>query len=233
MQTTVTTEQEARAPAGSATRPAARVGWSSPRWWLQQQLPRLVLSPTVLITLVFVYGFILWTLYLSFTRSRGIPSHELVGWLNYQRVWNHPRWSVALHNLAVFGILYIALCLVLGLLIAILLDQRIRQEGVLRAIYLYPMALSFIIPQLRPVFLSAVVILAHLAIKSYELVVALTGGGPGYATEMPSTFMYAHTFTRSQLGWGAASATMMLLTVAAIMVPYLYSEVRTVRSRRQ
>ena len=90
MQTTVTTEQEARAPAGSATRPAARVGWSSPRGWLQQQLPRLVLSPTVLITFVFVYGFILWTVYLSFTRSRGIPSHELVGGLNYERVWNHP-----------------------------------------------------------------------------------------------------------------------------------------------
>src|SRR5438105_14989023 len=142
MQTTVTTEQEARAPAGSATGPAAHVGWSSPRGWLQQQLTRLVLSPTVLITFVFVYGFILWTLYLSFTRSRGIPSHELVGWLNYQRVWNHPRWSVALHNLAVFGILYIALCLVLGLLIAILLDQRIRQDAALRAIYLYPTALS-------------------------------------------------------------------------------------------
>ncbi len=145
MQTTVTTEQEVRAPAGSATRQAARGGWWSPRGWLQQQLPRLVLSPTVLITLVFVYGFILWTLYLSFTRSRGIPSHEFVGWLNYQRVWNHPRWSVALHNLAVFGILYIGLCLALGVLIAILLDQRIRQEGALRAIYLYPMALSFIV----------------------------------------------------------------------------------------
>src|SRR5882672_12249016 len=145
MQTTVTTEQEVRAPAAGSTRPPVRGGWSSPRGWLQQQLPRLVLSPTVLITLIFVYGFILWTLYLSFTRSRGIPSHELVGWLNYQRVWNHPRWSVALHNLAVFGILYIALCLALGVLIAILLDQRIRQEGALRAIYLYPMALSFIV----------------------------------------------------------------------------------------
>src|SRR2546422_8899767 len=129
MQTPVRPERWARSAAGSVTQPAARVGWSSPRGWLQQQLPRLVLSPTVVITLVFVYGFILWTLYLSFTRSRGIPSHELVGWLNYQRVWNHPRWSVALHNLAVFGILYIALCLVLGLFIAILLDQRIRQEG--------------------------------------------------------------------------------------------------------
>jgi len=216
-------------------------------------------------------------------------------------------------------VLYVAICLFLGLLLAILLDQRIRQEGTLRAIFLYPMALSFIvtgtawkwmlnpglgieklvrewgwtgfkfdwivnedmaiytvviaavwqasgfvmamflaglrgidqdiikaasidgatlpriywriiIPQLRPVFLSSVVILAHLAIKSYDLVVALTGGGPGYATDLPSLFMYAHTFTRNQLGMGAASAVMMLLTVAAIMVPYLYSEVRHARA---
>src|SRR2546429_5130267 len=285
MQTPVMTEQKARSPASSCDQTAADVCLSSPRAWLQQQLPRLVLSPTVLITFVFVYGFILWTLYLSFTRSRGIPSHELVGWLNYQRVWNHPRWSVALHNLAVFGILYIALCLILGLLIAILLDQRIRQEGVLRAIYLYPMALSFIvtgtawkwmlnpglgleklfkdwgfanfkfdwiidermaiytvviagvwqasgvvmamflaglrgvdqdlikaasidgaslpriyrriiIPQLRPVFLSAVVILAHLAIKNYQLGGAPTRRRPGLAAEMPLTFLYAHTLSR-------------------------------------
>jgi glucose/mannose transport system permease protein len=80
------------------------------------------------------------------------------------------------------------------------------------------------------VFLSSLVILAHLAIKSYDLVVALTGGGPGYATDLPSTFMYAHTFTRNQLGMGAASAVMMLLTVAAIMVPFLYSEVRHARA---
>src|SRR2546426_2716357 len=93
MKKPVRPERGPGAPAGSVTQPAARVGWSSPRGWLQQQLPRLVLSPTVVITLVFVYGFILWTLYLSFTRSRGIPSHELVGWLNYQRVWNHPTSS--------------------------------------------------------------------------------------------------------------------------------------------
>jgi glucose/mannose transport system permease protein len=80
------------------------------------------------------------------------------------------------------------------------------------------------------VFLSSLVILAHLAIKSYDLVVALTGGGPGYATDLPSTFMYTHTFTREQLGMGAASAVMMLLTVAAIMVPFLYSEVRHSRA---
>ena len=287
----------------------------SARARFQELLPKLVLAPSVVITLVFVYGFIIWTTYLSFTKSRGYPVHELVGFLNYTRVWAQPRWTVALHNLAIFGILYIAICLFLGLLLAILLDQRIRQEGTLRAIFLYPMALSFIvtgtawkwmlnpglgieklvhdwgwtnfkfdwivnedmaiytvviagvwqasgfvmamflaglrgidqdiikaasidgatlpkiywriiIPQLRPVFVSALAILAHLAIKSYDLVVALTGGGPGYASDLPSLFMYANTFTRNQLGMGAASAVMMLLTVAAIMVPYLYSEVR-------
>ncbi len=89
-----------------------------------------------------------------------------------------------------------------------------------------------IIPQLRPIFLSAAwSSSSHLAIKSYDLVVALTGGGPGYATDLPSTFMYAHTFTRNQLGMGAASAVMMLLTVAAIMVPFLYSEMRAGRAQ--
>jgi glucose/mannose transport system permease protein len=303
----------------SSTGPAPAT-WSAADRWLQRSLPKLVLSPTLVVSLVFVYGFILWTAYLSFTPSKGYPIHELVGFLQYVRVWNHPRWQVAIHNLAIFGMLYIVLCMALGLLLAILLDQRIRQEGTLRAIYLYPLALSFIvtgtawkwmlnpglgieklvqgwgfqnfkfdwivseemaiycvvmagvwqatgfvmamflaglrgidqdlikaasldgaslpkiywrivIPQLRPVFMGALIILAHLAIKSYELVVALTGGGPGYATELPSTFMYAHTFTRNQLGMGAASAVMMLLTIVAIMVPYLYSEMRAAGKR--
>jgi glucose/mannose transport system permease protein len=83
-----------------------------------------------------------------------------------------------------------------------------------------------IIPIMRPVFLTAFVILSHLAIKSFDLVVALTGGGPGYSTELPATFMYSSTFSRNQVGVGAASAVIMLMTVAAIMVPYLYSEIR-------
>lgn len=287
---------------------------------LETRLPKLMLMPTVMITLVFVYGFIGWTTILSFTRSKTIPRFDWAGWLEYGRVLAHARWHVAVHNLMVFGSLYVVLCMALGLLLAILLDQRIRKEGTIRAIFLYPMALSFIvtgtawkwilnpglgleklahdwgwssfhfdwiindemaiytvviagvwqasgfimamflaglrgidqdvikaaaidgaslpriywriiIPQLRPVFVSALVILIHLAIKSYELVVALTGGGPGYATELPSTFMYAHTFTREELGMGAASAVMMLATVAAIMVPYLYSEVRGRRAQ--
>jgi glucose/mannose transport system permease protein len=83
---------------------------------------------------------------------------------------------------------------------------------------------------MRPVFLTSFVILAHLAIKSYDLIVALTDGGPGTATWLPAVFMYKMTFTRNEVALGAASAVMMLLTVAAIMVPYLYSELR--QSRR-
>ena len=83
-----------------------------------------------------------------------------------------------------------------------------------------------IIPLMRPVFLSAFVILSHLAIKSYDLIVALTDGGPGTSTWLPAIFMYKMTFTRNEVALGAASAVMMLMTVAAIMVPYLYSELR-------
>ena len=83
-----------------------------------------------------------------------------------------------------------------------------------------------VIPQLRPAFLSAFVVLAHMAIKSYDLVIALTGGGPGRATELPATFMYSYTFTRNQMGVGAASAVIMLMMIASIIIPYLYAELR-------
>jgi glucose/mannose transport system permease protein len=282
---------------------------------IEQMLPKLVLSPTLITTLIFVYGFIVWTTVLSLTRSRAFANLHWGGFMQYLRVWAHPRWHVAVTNLGIYASLYVALCMAIGLVLAILLDQRIRLEGGLRAIFLYPMAISFIvtgtawkwilnpglgltklfhdwgwtrfqfnwiiddhmaiycvviaavwqasgfvmamflaglrgidqdmvkaasidgarmtsiyrriiIPQLRPAFVSAFVILVHLAVKSYELVVALTGAGPGYSTELPSTFMYSFTFTRNELGMGAASAVMMLCTVAAIMVPYLYSELK-------
>jgi glucose/mannose transport system permease protein len=282
---------------------------------LRAFLPRLVLAPSFALVLFFVYGFILWTIYLSFTRSRMMPLYDLVGFDSYVRLFSQPNWYKALENLAIFGSLYIGISIALGLSIAILIDQRIRGEGVFRSIYLYPMALSFIvtgtawkwflnpglgldktmhawgwesfkfdwlinsdmaiytiviagvwqtsgfvmamflaglrgidgeilkaaqidgassfaiyrrivIPMLRPVFLSAVIVLTHLTIKSYDLVIALTGGGPGNATELPSTFMYSYTFTRNQMSVGAASAVIMLMTIAAIIVPYLYSELK-------
>ena len=85
---------------------------------------------------------------------------------------------------------------------------------------------SIIVPSLRPVFFSALIILSHIAIKSFDLVMALTGGGPGFSSDMPATFMYTFAFNRNQIGLGAASAMMMLMTVVAIIVPLMYSETR-------
>ncbi|MES0862875.1 sugar ABC transporter permease [Ruegeria sp. SCPT10] len=285
---------------------------------LQNWIPKLVLSPSLAMMMVFVYGFILFSVYLSFTDSRILPSFGWVGWENYDKLWRLSHWETSLINMGIFAGLYIVICTCIGLGLAIFLDQKIRGEGLLRPIYLYPMALSFIvtgtawkwfldpgiglenvmhtwgwtsfefdwiknrdyaiytvvlaavwqtsgfvmamflaglrgidneilraaqmdgasnwnlyrriiIPQLRPAFLSAFVILSHLAIKTFDLVIALTGGGPGRATELPATFMYSYTFTRNQMGIGAASATIMLMTIAAIMIPYLYAELREKR----
>ncbi len=284
--------------------------------YLQLLLPKIVLAPSFFLILVFVYGFIIYTGYLSLTDSRMLPTYEYMGWGNYTKLFGLTHWKIAVNNLAIFGILYILICTVLGLFLAILLDQKIRAEGLLRPIFLYPMALSFIvtgtawkwfldpgiglehimhqwgwesfefdwiknrtfaiytvviaavwqssgfvmamflaglrgidgeimkaaqidgasgfrmyrriiIPLLRPAFLSAFVILAHLSIKAYDLVIALTNGGPGRATEVPATFMYSYTFSRNQMGVGATSAIIMLLMIFSIIIPYLYSELKT------
>ena len=78
-------------------------------------------------------------------------------------------------------------------------------------------------------FFSTLMVMSHIAIKSFDLVMALTNGGPGFATDLPATFMYTMAFTRGQIGQGAAAATVMLMLVAAIVVPYLYSELRSKR----
>ncbi|RUY35623.1 sugar ABC transporter permease, partial [Mesorhizobium sp. M7A.F.Ca.CA.001.13.2.1] len=125
---------------------------ASVRSRLQDALPKIVLAPSFAITIVFVYGFILWTIYLSFTNSKTFPSYVLTGSRAYQRLWGWTfdtdppsSWYTSITNMGIFGFLYIAICLALGLFLAILLDQKIRGEGVLRPIYLYPMALSFIV----------------------------------------------------------------------------------------
>src|SRR5215470_15138574 len=119
---------------------------------LRDLVPRLVLAPSFALMLVFVYGFNLWTLLLSFTNSKAFTNFNLVGLANYQKLWTWTfqtdppsNWYTALVNMGLFGGLYVAFCLVLGLTLAILLDQKIRGEGILRPIYLYPLALSFIV----------------------------------------------------------------------------------------
>lgn len=286
------------------------------RFRLETALPKLVVTPAFVLGFAFIYGFMLWNGVLSVTASRMLPNYEeFVGLEQYSRLFEMDRWWVALRNLGIFSVLYVGGSALLGLGLAILLDQKVRAEGVLRTIYLYPMALSFIVtgtawkwmlnpslgleklmhdlgwesfqfdwlvqsdlaiycvviagvwqsagfamalflaglrgiddsiikaaqidgaslpriywriilPILRPVVFSTVLVLSHLSIKSFDLVMALTAGGPGFSTDVPATFMYVMSFTRGQIGLGAASATMMLATVAALVVPYLYSELR-------
>lgn len=275
----------------------------------------MVLSPSILLVGACVYGFIAFTIFLSFTSSTILPVMELSEKSNYARLLNLSTFNLAARNLGIFSLLYIGICLLLGMVLAIFIDQKIRAENIFRSIFLYPMALSFIvtgtawkwlldpsiglertvrligwenftfnwikdgemamytvviaavwqstgfvmalflaglrgidgevlnaarvdgakswriywrivIPQLGPSFISSFVILAHMAIKSYDLVIALTGGGPGRDTWLPSVFMYQYTFTRNEMAVGAASAVVMLVAVAIVVVPYIRSEMR-------
>ena len=115
--------------------------------WLQTNLPKLVLAPSFAAVLVCVYGFILFTLVLSFTNAKLLPTDftNFIGFSNYVALFEHRNWQISLKNLAIFAPMYIILCTLIGLGLAILLDQKIRIEGMLRPIYLYPMALSFIV----------------------------------------------------------------------------------------
>jgi len=118
---------------------------ASPLDVLQRWLPKLVLAPSMVIVLVGFYGYIGWTFLLSFTNSRFMPSYNFVGLQQYARLWDNDRWWVASQNLLVFGGLFIAISLIIGVFLAVLLDQRIRREGFIRTIFLYPMALSMIV----------------------------------------------------------------------------------------
>jgi glucose/mannose transport system permease protein len=282
-------------------------------------LPKLLLSPSAILVLVCVYGYIMFTVYLSFTSSTMMPSYGWSGSANYSRLIGLENWAVSLSNLWVFASLYIGFAMAIGLALAILIDQKVRAESAFRSIFLYPMALSFIvtgtawkwlldpgvglehtvqglgwsnfafgwikdsemaiycvviaavwqtagfvmamflaglrgvdseqinaarldgaktwqiylhiiIPQLGPVFLSSFVILAHMAIKSYDLVIALTNGGPGRSTWLPSVFMYQYTFTRNEMAIGAASSVLMLVAIGIVVLPYLYREMRKVKN---
>ena len=283
--------------------------------FLEDHLPKIMLAPSFVAVLVFVYGFIAWTAWVSLTKSRLLPKYEIEGFLQYDRLFASLRWDTAFSNLFLFGALFIGISMVLGLVLASFLDQNIRTEGAIRTIYLYPMALSMIvtgtawkwilnpglgleamvrgwgfenfafdwlvnpdmaiytvviaaiwqssgfvmalflaglrsvdgeiikaaqidgipswriysaiiIPAMAPIFLSAFIVLAHLAIKSFDLVIALTGGGPGFATDLPATYMFAMAFSRGDIGQAASSAMVMMMVVFAIVVPYLYSELR-------
>jgi len=106
----------------------------------------LLLSPAVIATGIFVYGFIGWTAYASLSKwDKLLPDFTLVGLRNYQRLFANQRFQIDLRNTVVFTVLFLIACLIIGFLLALLLDQHIRGEGIFRGIYLFPMSISFIV----------------------------------------------------------------------------------------
>lgn len=271
--------------------------------------PFAVLLPSLTASFVYVFVFTAWTLYISLSDSSLLPTYGFVGLDNYVALWASKRWNVAYTNLFLFSGFYVAGSIAIGLLLAILIDQRIRAEAAWRTIFLYPLAVSFIVtgtvwswlyspnagieflvrkmgfedfrfaltasrdyaiysivltgiwqssgfamalflaglrsvdqdlikaaqidgaspfriyrkvvlPSIGPIFIAVAVVMLQFAIKTFDLVLALTRGGPGISTTFPALYVYDLMFQRGQIGQGAAAAIMMLLALAVVLVPY-------------
>ena len=291
------------------SQPSAGGGGGGWRARLGGWVPQLVLAPSLFCSFVYIFVFSAWTFYISLSNSSLLPSYDFVGFEHYVSLWQNRRWNVAYTNLFLFSTLYVIGSMAVGLFLAILIDQRVRGESVWRTIYLYPLAISFVVtgtvwnwlfnptsgietfvqgfgfenftfgwitdrnlaiytvvitgiwhasgfamalllaglrsveqdlikaaqidgasltriyfrivlPSIRPIFLAVLVILLQFAIKTFDLVVALTGGGPGIATTMPAIVVYDFMFQRGQIAEGAAAAIMILLALTVVVLPY-------------
>ncbi len=296
----------------------------------EQWLAFLLVLPSFLAVAIFVYGFIGWTGAVSFTEwNTLVPNWSWAGLKNYLYLFNDLRFQADLRNTLVFTVFFILLSAGLGLLLAVLLDRRIRAEGWFRNIFIFPMALSFIVtgvvwqwifnpstginlllkewglerlpqwyvdtrvipgvewgqisfgiplaliavviaavwqlsgfamamylaglraipeeireaarvdganewqvfrkvilPQLRPITLSVIIILGHISLKIFDLIYAMTGPGAMFVTDMPGVYMFETTFRGNHYAQGAAIAVIMLILVCALIIPYLWSNLR-------
>ena len=284
-----------------------------PRQLFRNMTAKIAAIPMILTAMCVFVGGTVWTIVYSFTSSKLLPRAKFVGLDQYERLWSTSRWTVSLENLFIYGLCSLVFSLVIGFLLAALLDQKIRFENTFRSILLYPFALSFIvtglvwqwilnpefgvqsvirgagwisftfdplynsdiviygvliaglwqgsglimvlmlaglrgidqdiwkasrvdgipmwktylliiIPMMRPVFITTLVIIASGIVKVYDLVVAQTGGGPGISSEVPAKYVYDYMFQGQNLGQGFAASTMMLLAVLVVVVPWAYLE---------
>ena len=286
---------------------------------LARLTPFAVLMPMT-VTAVFAYlGTLLWSLKISLSDSRTIPSDSFVGLAQYVRLFENERWILSLHNLALYGALFIVASMVIGFLLAVLIDQNVSGEGVLRTVFLYPYAMSFVatglvwqwmlnpgsgiqqavrllgfpdfqfdwiidhdmvmytiviatvwqaaglvmalllaglrgiddeiwmaarldgipawrvyvsivLPMLAPHVATVLLLLATAVVKLFDAVVAMTQGGPGTASEVPTKFIMDHLFGRANIALASAGAIMLLVPVIALLAPYSYARGRKGRS---
>ena len=282
-------------------------------------MPWVALWPMTLTVLVAYLGSTLWSLRVSMTSSRTFPTDDFVGWAQYERLFNNERWLSALQNLAVYGVLFIAASMAIGTLLAIFLDRKVRGEGVLRTVFLYPYAMSFVatglvwqwllnpesglqaavrtagwdsftfdwivnqdkviytivmatvwqasglvmalmlaalrgvdediwraarvegiptwrvylhivLPMLTPMVATVFVLLFTAGVKVFDAVVAMTQGGPGYASDVPARFIMDHLFGRANIALASAGSMVLLATVLALVATL--AAARAVRRRK-
>ena len=313
--------------------PTSLVAWFAPYENQQSKFGSLVM---ILIALFVFVGGTLWVVLFSFTSMRVLPLFTPADWVekfngvaNYTRLFTTSRWmdcpaitkigtpewqlqcSGSFPNVITYAIFFITIVMALGFLIAVLMDQKIRAEGVFRTIFLYPFALSFIVtghvwawifspeyglqkavrawgwesfsfgwiadqkmvmyaiviagvwqgtgfvmalmlaglrgideeiwkaakidgiptwrtylqivlPMMKPVLVTTFVFVASGAIRIYDLVLAITDGGPGVSSDVPSRYIYQN-FT-ANLGQSLAASTVMLLSMAVILIPWIRLE---------
>ena len=278
-----------------------------PRWRRRIPLPAIVGTiPMILVAVgVFVIGIgfsVLW----SFTSSKLFPAYDFVGLAQYQRNWKDDRWLISVNNIWFFGLMSIACNMAFGYVLAVFMDQRIRQEDLFRSIFLYPFAMSLIVtglvwqwaldpnlglqsalrnfgwssftfaplvnaetalyglvvagiwqgsgvtmaillaglrgidseiwkaarvdgiptwkthlfivaPMMRGTLATAFVLQCVSVVRVYDLIIAMTGGGPGIATTMPAVYVIQLITVRQNVGQGMAAATMMLLPILVVL----------------
>lgn len=106
----------------------------------------LLVSPSILAILIFVYVFIGWSVRVSLSKWKGLnPDYSFVGLENYKQLFSDPRFHVDIRNTVIFTLVFVIGCIVLGLLMAIMLDQGLKGEAFFRSLFLFPMAISFIV----------------------------------------------------------------------------------------
>jgi glucose/mannose transport system permease protein len=273
------------------------------------------LLPMAATVLLAYLGTVAWSVRVSFSGSRTLPINDFVGLAQYTRLFNSERWMLSLENMALFGALFIVGCMVLGFLLAVFIDQRVKGEGILRTVFLYPYAMSFVatglvwqwllnpelgfqstirglgfdsftldwivrqeavmyaialaavwqgsgvvmalmlaglrgvddsiwkaaridgippwrvylsvvLPMMGPSIGTALVLLSVGVVKVFDVVVAMTQGGPGLASEVPAKFIIDNLFGRANIGLASAASTVLLITVLAVLAPWLYARQR-------
>ena len=133
-------------------------------------------------------------------------------------------------DIAIYGVLIAGLWQGTGLVMVLMLaglrgiDQEIWKAARVDGIPAWKTYVVVIIPMMKPVFITTLVIITSGIVKVYDLIVAQTGGGPGIATEMPAKYVYDYMFNGSNLGQGFAASTMMLLAVLIVVIPWAMLE---------